>query len=69
MSETLREALKRVMSKRKSLHCVYGFGTPQGAKIVDDARKARYFTSDEAFAKWADLVSLTGCTIYALHRC
>lgn len=67
MTEELLKALKREMKKRGAMHCVYGFTTANGSRVVADAKKARYFTSEKAFEKWAKLVRLTECTILALH--
>ena len=62
-----REEIKREMRRRKALHCVYGFSSANGLKIVANAKSARYFSSDESFNKWADFVTLTDCTILAIH--
>jgi hypothetical protein len=69
MSDFLRfrEDVKREMRRRKALHCVYGFSSANGLKMVADAKSARYFSSDESFEKWADLVTLTDCGIFAIH--
>ena len=63
MTAELLKAIKCEMRRRKSLHCVYGFSTADGVKVVDDAKKARYFSSDKAFEKWAEVARLTDCVI------
>lgn len=45
MSDFLRfrEDIKREMRRRKALHCVYGFSSANGLKMVADAKSARFF--------------------------
>lgn len=67
MTERLLKELKSELKRRKAFCCVYGFGTPQGEVIVDNAKAARYFSSEQAYFKWATLVGLLDVTIRTLY--
>ena len=67
MTERLLNELRREMKKRKAFCCVYGFNTPEGEKIISDAKSARYFSSVDAYSKWAGLIGLLDVTIRTLY--
>lgn len=68
MTDKLLKELKSELKRRKAFCCVYGFNTPEGEKIVDNAKAARYFSSVEAYEKWASLVGLLDVTIRTIYK-
>ena len=63
---TIAEKCKRELKRRRALHCVYGLKRKNAEFIAQDETKARYFYSDKAFEKFAEM--FRDCYILAIHK-